>query len=162
MKLFDQGQEDMSVCTDLSSLQERILNELSDRPFFFFYHYTGVHGVPYHSGPFLGNFLPKEAGLVDLISQKKIYGEVPPNDQYLVEKLHLRYDEAVLYQDQELGLFINELKNAGIYDSAMIIITADHGQTFHPDFTSHCTPLLSYPETHVPLLIMYTEGVYLL
>ena len=162
IQLFNESEEDFSLCQDLSNLKEVFVNHAEKQPFFFYYHYMGVHGYPYRAGGFLGKFLPVADGLVDAQSQKKVYGAVSPEDQNLVGKLRLRYDEGIVNQDQELDSFINDLKETGIYDSAMIIITSDHGQTFHSDYTSHCTPLISYPETHVPLLIKLpgqTEGI---
>ena len=162
IQLFNESEEDFSLCQDLSNLKEVFVNHAEKQPFFFYYHYMGVHGYPYQQGGFLGKFLPVADGLVDAQSEKKVYGAVSPEDQNLVGKLRLRYDEGIVNQDQELNSFINYLKETGIYDSAMIIITSDHGQTFHSDYTSHCTPLISYPETHVPLLIKLpgqTEGI---
>lgn len=124
-------------------------------PFFLYIHYTGVHGVPYPSGRFLGSILPPEEGLLDRLSQKSIYGEYELQDQSNVDKLRLRYDEAILNQDARLKDIITIIKDAGYYDSSMIIIMGDHGQVFNNGYSSHCTPLVSYSEMHVPLLIKY-------
>lgn len=124
-------------------------------PFFLYIHYTGVHGVPYSSGSFLGSILPLEEGLLDRESQKNFYGEYKLQDQLNVDKLRLRYDEAILNQDTRLKDIISTIKNAGYYDSSMIIITGDHGQVFNHGYSSHCSPLVSYAETHVPLMIKY-------
>jgi arylsulfatase A-like enzyme len=135
--------------------QNLIAQKTMKDPFFMYMHYSGVHGVPYPSGLFLDSLLPVDAGLNDVHSQRKYYGKYDLKDQLAVDKLRLRYDEAILNQDTRLKGFIDTIKNAGYYDSSMIIITADHGQTFHNGYTSHCTPTLSYSETHVPLLVKY-------
>ena len=124
-------------------------------PFFLYLHYHGVHGIEYPSGDYLGSILPIEEGLIDAQSQDKYYGKYNLTDQNMVDKLRLRYDEAILNQDGRLANLVDEIKSAGYYDSSMIIIMGDHGQSFSNGFSSHCTTLMSYAETHVPLLIKY-------
>lgn len=56
-------------------------------------------------------------------------------------------EKTFLYSDKALGRFIRALKNKGVYDSTLIIITGDHGEYYGPED----------PETklfHVPLLII--------
>jgi arylsulfatase A-like enzyme len=125
------------------------------KPWFLYYHYSGVHGPMYYSPDTLGTFLPDKDVLVKRSEIEKYYGRYNIKYQDMVDKLRLRYDEAILQQDRYLADMIRVLKNEGLYDSSMIIITADHGQNFANGYSSHCTPLLSYPENHVPLLIKY-------
>jgi arylsulfatase A-like enzyme len=132
-----------------------IAQKTMQSPFFMYVHYHGAHGVPYQAGQFLGSLLPKTSGLLDAKSQGKYYGRYQLKNQPMVDMLRLRYDEGVLNQDNTLKALIDTIKNAGYYDSSMIIITADHVQVFNNGYSSHCTPLLSYSETHVPLLIKY-------
>ena len=40
------------------------------------------------------------------------------------------YDDEVTYLDARLGRFFGDLKAMGLYESAMIILTADHGEEF--------------------------------
>ena len=152
---------DFDQCEELAPLDDLLQNQSTISPFFIYYHYNGVHGFPYPSGDSLGKFLPLSAGLISESEQRKVYGAYQAEDQPIVDMLRLRYDEAIADQDQKLNDFIESLKQQGLYDSAMIIITSDHGQSFSNGYTSHCTPLVSYAEALVPLLIKYpyqTEG----
>ena len=106
-------------------------------------------------GLFWARSLPIEEGLLDKESQNIVYGEYRLYNQPIADKLRLRYDESIRFQDTRLKDLINILKESDLYDSSMIIVTADHGQGFKNGFTSHNTPLVSYAETHVPLLIKY-------
>ena len=47
---------------------------------------------------------------------------------------HLRdsYELQVQYVDSELGRFLDKLKQAGLYDSALIVVTSDHGVSWDP------------------------------
>src|SRR5207244_4218853 len=41
-----------------------------------------------------------------------------------------QYDGEIAYGDQEFGRFVRELKGRGLYDDAMIVFLADHGEEF--------------------------------
>jgi hypothetical protein len=130
-------------------------------PFFIYMHYRGSHFGSYYSGKYLGSFLPIEEGVTGYYEQNELLGAYPVEKQSLVDKLHLRYDEAILHEDDSLGQLIEKIKQAGLYDSSLIIITGDHGQVFDNGYVAHCTPLVSYSETHIPILVKYphqTQG----
>ena len=104
--------------------------------------------------------MPELEDLITEAAQRKVYGSYKPEDQPIVDKLRLRYDEAITNQDQS-GEFIVSLKQEGLDHLAMIIITSDHGQSFNNGFSSHCTALISKVDAHVPLLIKFpyqTQG----
>jgi arylsulfatase A-like enzyme len=152
-KLFPAGPTRSSMT--LSKLRAILISHQFKEPWFLYFHYGGAHGPFYYSPGTLGTFLPTEEGLIDKYEIRKYYGKYDIKNQDMVDKLRLRYDEAVLQQDRYLAALISTLKKVGLYDSSMIIITADHGQNFSNGYSSHCTLLLSYPEVHVPLLIKY-------
>jgi arylsulfatase A-like enzyme len=146
------------TCETIPALQTYLKQKESAAdadPFFIYFHYIGVHGPGYPSGKYLGAFLPIEEGLVGIAGQNPFYAAYDAADQENVDKLRLRYDEAILNWDEQIALMVEQLQQLSFYDNSMIIISADHGQTFDNGFTSHCTPILSYTETHVPLFIKY-------
>jgi arylsulfatase A-like enzyme len=159
--MIEEGRTDFGQCEELEPFDNLVQFGNLNAPFFIFYHYRGSHGFPYLPGSFLGAFLPESEGFISLNDQFKVFGAYKPEDQPLVEKLRLRYDESIANQDHQLGAFIESVKQRGLYDSSMIIITSDHGQNFENGFLPHCTPLVSQMESGVPLLIKYpgqTEG----
>ena len=145
----------LSSSKALERLGDMLAGGEPEAPFFIYMHYWGVHASSYNAGKYTGAFLPPEEGLIDYDEQIALLGAYPPEKQGEVDKLRLRYDEAILEEDYLLAELITRIKAAGIYDNSLIIITGDHGQVFDNGFTSHCTPLISYAETHVPLLIKY-------
>ena len=46
------------------------------------------------------------------------------------ERMVARYDGDIAYGDQEFGRFVRELKARGLYDRAIIVFMADHGEEF--------------------------------
>lgn len=76
------------------------------------------------------------------------------------EALASRYAREVEYLDQEVGRLLAGLEEAGRYGDALIVVTADHGETFweHADAWNH--GLCVYDTTmHVPFLMKRPGGV---
>lgn len=68
------------------------------------------------------------------------------------------YDGEVLYADANLKRFISALKDAGVYDDTLLLVTSDHGEAFreHEGMTEHGGK--PYNELiHIPL-IMHLPG----
>jgi arylsulfatase A-like enzyme len=133
-------------------------------PFFLYFNANRPHG-PYLAGEFMGRFLPISAGLVDSKSQMSLLFKVNNPDDYdranLINELRLRYDENILKADAQLGHLLAMIQTSGLYDSSLIIITADHGTVFQSEFAGYYSPLMLAPEHSIPLLIKYplqTEG----
>jgi hypothetical protein len=74
----------------------------------------------------------------------------PPED---IERLRAIYDSAVSYQDQQLGRFVEQLKQWGIWDQTMLIVTADHGEEFFEDKRCGHGGSLRDSLIRVPLLV---------
>jgi hypothetical protein len=72
-------------------------------------------------------------------------GEVP------LEEVVARYDEGVLKVDAYLGKLFALLKERGLYDDAVIVVTGDHGEFFGPGMYGH--GLMRESVLHVPLFL---------
>src|SRR5882672_1253582 len=69
-----------------------------------------------------------------------------------------QYDGEIAYGDQQFARFVAELKAKGLYDRALLVFLADHGEEFgdHGNWT-HGTSL--YDElVHIPLLVKFPGG----
>jgi arylsulfatase A-like enzyme len=111
--------------------------------FFLFLHYMDPHD-PYFEHPYNGRAYP------------------PCNDCMLeptsVADIRRVYDGEVQYMDAEIGHLLDWLHREGLYEGALIIFTADHGEEFleHGGWNHGVT---LYEEViHVPLIIKYPEG----
>ena len=68
------------------------------------------------------------------------------------------YEGELSYADTQIGRLVKRLKMLGLYDDAMIIVTADHGEEFwdHGGFEHGHT---LYDElVHVPLIVKYPKA----
>jgi len=66
-----------------------------------------------------------------------------------------QYDGSIAYLDSEIGRLIAHLKDVGLYDDALIIITSDHGEMFgERDLLGHGLSVYQ-SQIDVPLIVKY-------
>ena len=104
------------------------LDENSDQRFFLFLHYFDVH-APYEKHRFL----------------------TPP-----LTKSH--YDSEITYTDLHIGKVIEKLKKLNLYDSTLLIITADHGEGLKDHSEKTHSFLIYHATVHVPLVMKVPNG----
>ncbi|MBS1850198.1 MAG: sulfatase [Acidobacteria bacterium] len=68
-------------------------------------------------------------------------------------ELRACYDEMVLYADHAVGKFLDWLQQTGRLEHSLVIISADHGESFEHARLLHGGPQLYNGLIHVPLLI---------
>lgn len=127
----------------------------SREPFFMWVHLIPPHDPYVPSKQFLYTFLPEKIfdGPGVFASDLAPEGSYPPQDQPKVDKLALRYDEHILYADHEFGKFIGWLRQQGLLDRSILMVSSDHGEMFEKGFCSHCGPFLYQPLIHIPFIL---------
>lgn len=122
----DEGRRSKLVDTRL--VVDRALDFLDSRrglPTFLYVHTMDPH-VPYSPpAPFDTLFDPKPLPDHPGADPRTDFKE--PLDR---ERLIAQYDGDIAYGDQQFGRFIDELKKRGVYDDALILFVADHGEEF--------------------------------
>jgi len=162
-----QFRQQVDRATMITSLSLAYLKRFSDRPFYLFSHYYDPHSPyapppPYDSiyyfdrdprGPgepimdtiMASHTLPdhhKRSGRYDWLEGVTDW-QYPPA-QYAAE---------VSYTDEHVGRLLEGLKELGLYDDMLIVLTADHGEHLM-DHDIYFTHYLPYQETiHVPLIV---------
>ncbi len=128
----------------------------TDEPFFLFVHYFDPHFSYMLHEDF--DFDPDYAG--DVVSGEP-YGSLlerargrtlTPRDMRFIRAL---YDSEIRFTDLHIGRFLDHLREAGLYDDAVIVFTADHGEAFldrKDRWIGHGKTLFA-ELIHVPLLI---------
>jgi arylsulfatase A-like enzyme len=131
----------------------RGLLDREEEPFFFFLHYWDVHYDFVPPPPYDTLFDPDYEGSIDssqFIQNPAIRPEMDPRDLQHVIAL---YDGEVAWVDSWLGKLVNELKERGLYDRTVIVLTSDHGDEFFEHGEKGHQHSLYEELLHVPLII---------
>jgi len=130
--LQDRDREGLYPRYDARELTDRAIRWLNrrdpERPFFLYLHYADPH-QPYRPAE---DRWREFAGAARSLEQPPAapppQGTPLPPDQHAA--LLARYDAEIAYFDRQFERVIATLKALGLYDSSMIILTADHGEEF--------------------------------
>ncbi len=70
-----------------------------------------------------------------------------------------RYDGEIATVDQEVGRLLRGLRDRGLYESATIVITADHGESFGEEgrWMRH-SDSVNDPESWIPMVVKFRSG----
>lgn len=126
------------------------------QPFFLFVNYMDAHS-PYDPDPPFDRMFP---GSWDAFPDWAGFASAMRNQPRPVterEREHMisRYDGAIRSLDRELGVLFQQLRELGLYDRSLIIVTSDHGEHFgEHGLIEHSVDV--YEEVlRVPLLVKY-------
>ncbi len=131
-----------------ASAAEALASAAEDpRPLFLFLHYMDAHSdffqqgrnrLPYYSPPVFREKQDAASQVVFCDDQGRCAtqflleadreGRTIPEKQ--VETLRSLYESGVQYLDRDLGKLFDLLKEKGLYDKALIVVTSDHGEEF--------------------------------
>lgn len=139
-------------------------------PVFLFLHAADAHG-PYVAGPeFRGRFRAPEGralraggpanayGIVSSHLARAAAGEETLPARVGAAALESAYDETIATIDAELGLFFDALREGGWLDRALIVVTADHGETMGAGDWLFGHGVLDQDVLHVPLIVRLPVG----
>ncbi|MHC4944686.1 MAG: sulfatase family protein [Planctomycetota bacterium] len=162
-----QGRYPVPVPEDVNEQVFGLLPKLKEKPFYFYIHYLQPH-APYDPPPaFMDRFDPHKLGTCDChgypawdgmrlrMAEASNTGQA---DEALIKHAKARYRANIQYVDSAVGELIRHLKEAGLYDEALIIVTSDHGEAFfdHKKFEHNTT--LYDDMTLIPLIMKFPAG----
>jgi arylsulfatase A-like enzyme len=132
------------------------------QPFFLFLNYMDAH-VPYIPGePFGERFSEEEAHVKPIPAREylPVRDAVNAGKRVLAdaEKRYLisQYDAGIANIDAAIGDLLARLRERGLYDNTLIIVTSDHGEAFGDhDYMEHAVGSLYQDQVHVPLFVKY-------
>ena len=130
-----------------------IIKQNNKQPFFLWIHYYQPHHPYVTNNKYRGIFI-KDAATIDSVSAEK-YQNISylDSEQPKIDALRLRYDETIRYVDDVFGNFVRELKQTNNYDNTIIMLSADHGESFRNNFVGHNYACLNGAVIGVPLII---------
>jgi len=147
--------------TRLASWAVEWIEHSKARPFFLYLHIMDVHDPYRPPPPFDRKYLNEKDRRLDRdelwAREREFRRSNSPLTAYLPAARAL-YNGSVNYTDTFLGNFLDFLDRAGLMDSSLVIITADHGEEFlEHDGTTHGKTL--YEEVLRTPLIMRFPGM---
>jgi len=127
-------------------------------PFFLYLHYVEAHlkyVPPFSHRKFIRwskDFLRQFTVNMNAVAYLAGAVQMREDDFRLLEGL---YDSAIHYQDYSLGILFKYVKQCGLWDDTLIIVTADHGENIGDHNLMEHRYCLYDTLTHVPLIIKY-------
>ncbi len=130
-----------------------------DRPFFLFVNLFDAHG-PYEPPP---GWKDRFRGADEQDVERAAYDalETGRAEDYTPAQIALArrlYDEAIAYTDDEVGRFVDALRERGLLDDTVLVVTSDHGEAFGEHGSLHHGQDLYDETTHVPLVLRYPRA----
>jgi len=126
-----------------------------EKPFFAWLHYFEAHS-PYRLTPYARSQLGAYTGsLRDGASVFEFYAlnkrpEVPEDERRFLRAL---YDGEIREADRLVGEVLTVLRERGLLDTTIVVVTADHGQSIGEHGRFGHGGLVTQPVIHVPLII---------
>jgi arylsulfatase A-like enzyme len=129
------------------------LTEVRSEPFFLYVHTLSVHG-PWNSPAEFDRFYHPAASETPVPVDLQ-YLDPPGTIHATRERRMSRYDAAVNYSDFVFGVFLSRLQEMGLYDAAVILVIADHGDQLGEDgrWSHFLGTKLSRSLLRVPMLL---------
>ena len=141
--------------TLVNAAQELLFSE-PRRPRFLFLHLFDAHWPYLPADEYLEQAGGRPHEISDLL--KNVINRRPPADAGQIEDTKVLYDAEVAYVDDYLGRFFDELKRRGIYDGALIVLTADHGEGFYEHELWQHSEIIYNEVTRIPLIVKGPRG----
>lgn len=128
-----------------------ILNSNPSQPFFAWIHLWPPHS-PYLPPDSYKGIFDSSPQLRTFDSQVKDWLRPENPEQIIWDRIKARYDEYILYCDYEFNHFISQLAKSTM-ENTVIILSADHGESFEHNYKEHGGSHLYEQVTHIPLII---------
>ena len=130
------------------------------RPLFLWVHYFPPHDPYTPDPPFLHHFLKSDEfahAFEQLDIPAGVVGGISSDEQ---AKLRLRYEENLLFADDALGKLLEMLRQQGLTEqNTIVVISADHGESFSRGYFEHTGPLLTQELIRLPLVVRVPGGL---
>jgi arylsulfatase A-like enzyme len=152
-KLFRQAEE---ITRQASALLAKRKHDR--RPFFLFLNYMDAH-FPYTPPPPYDTLFPGKRERIGLEQYHDLEVRILQQEQRITEaeRRHLvsQYDGGIAYLDSQLGALFAKLRQLGLYDNCLLIVTSDHGEAFGERHLIGHGVSVYQDQVHIPLIIKY-------
>ena len=118
------------------------------QPFMGYFHFLPPH-EPYNPHKDFINIFPLDW---QPVSKPEHHFSQNFTDKQLNRK-RSNYDEYIAYADAEFGKLVEFMREEGLLENTVLVLTSDHGEMFERGILEHITPTLYEPISRVPLVI---------
>jgi arylsulfatase A-like enzyme len=131
-----------------------------ERPTYLFFGTIDNHAPWMARKPWIDTYSPNYKGPFQEFASAEALGfkpmsmgcsVIPPQPE--IDRLRAIYDSAISYQDEQVGRVVAKLKDWGIWDQTLFVITSDHGEEFFEDRRCGHGGSLRDSLVRVPLLV---------
>ncbi len=144
-----------------ASLSDRFLDWLdsqrdTEQPFFAFLNYFDAHD-PYIVPDGEEHAFPPAPEVVEdrrLLYDWWFWGNKPKLSPRQLAMAIASYDSCIAYLDRHLGRLLDSMEQQGLLENTIVVITADHGESFGEHQLFGHGGSVFEPELHVPLVIV--------
>jgi arylsulfatase A-like enzyme len=126
-------------------------------PIFLWVHFFPPHDPYAAPRPWLGRFDSSAVASSALDSGPAVHFAAQFDSAKRIETLAARYDESIAFVDHYVGDLIASV-NRQFGPNTAIILTADHGESFHHGYGSHGGVMLYEDLIHIPLIVSLPDG----
>ena len=137
------------------------LGQHNQERFFLFVHYFDPH-IPYMAPEPYRSMFQTDADLEAYLAEREIPAVVPPSlcrrqIETVTRSAWNRYDAEVRYCDEHVGRLLEALRQRGLWDNSVIIVTSDHGEGLNQhEWPAHGRTW--YEQVQVPLLMRFPSS----
>jgi arylsulfatase A-like enzyme len=128
------------------------------RPFFLFGYLWDPHYDYIPPAPYDQEFVGANTETIDVTGYEftnKVNASISPAQlRYVISQ----YEGEIAWTDALLGRFLQLLKDDGLWDDTLIIVTSDHGEEFFERGKKGHKNNLFRESVHVPLIVKYPRG----
>ena len=139
----------------LASVEAKLRSAARDEPLFLFVHLWDVHYDYRPPEEYWRRFDADYAGTLDasdLAHNPRITRDMPARELAHVVAL---YDGEIAFTDQQIGRLMERLNQLNLDENTLIILTADHGESFAEHDTWFSGSTLFNSATRVPLIVSF-------
>ena len=128
-----------------------------EAPVFVWIHFMPPHDPYAAPPPWIHSFDPSSAASTDADSHPRFLFESALDSTSRIKTLAARYDESIKYADHYVGQLISNLR-ANLGPNTVIVLTADHGESFSHGYGGHGGVMLYEELLHIPLIISVPDA----
>jgi arylsulfatase A-like enzyme len=143
----------IATSEDINESILSLLVQYGNEHVFVFIWSLDTHMPYFHRDMGLARFCPQDR----IRLAEEIEAATSPDEIDLLGRL---YEDMIVYNDHHLGLLIEKLKEAGLYEETLLIVTGDHGEAFGEHGVNSHGRVPHDEQIRVPLMMKFPHSQF--